>query len=255
MYLGEPLFDRHELAVRAGGHVAVGQRAEKAPAAQARTPGPGPQQVRVRRLRRWRRSDGRPAGTAWRRRAGRRAGNGRRRVRAGPSHQGRVRSRCRAATRQLPADRRPRREQVARLRARAATPWTCAQRRGRDSWRSARASCCAHDASVVMRPRLDSRGGTFTDVACCLKTSCSALRPVIRRCWPERGGLADTRDSSGIRRYRSRAHVNARIGLPLLSAAPVPGPVAVAACTVGEVTGERGGITPRARTMRHVEHR
>ena len=45
-----------------------------------------------------------------------------------------------------------------------------------------------------MRSRLDSRGGTFTDVACCLKTSCSALRPVIRRCWPERGGLADTRD-------------------------------------------------------------
>ena len=29
MYLGEPLFDRHELAVRAGGHVAVGQHAGK----------------------------------------------------------------------------------------------------------------------------------------------------------------------------------------------------------------------------------
>ena len=29
MYLGEPLFDRHELTVRAGGHVAVGQRARK----------------------------------------------------------------------------------------------------------------------------------------------------------------------------------------------------------------------------------
>ena len=29
MYLGEPLFDRHELAVRAGGHVAVGQRIGK----------------------------------------------------------------------------------------------------------------------------------------------------------------------------------------------------------------------------------
>jgi hypothetical protein len=27
MYLGEPLFDRHELTVRAGGHVAVGQHA------------------------------------------------------------------------------------------------------------------------------------------------------------------------------------------------------------------------------------
>jgi hypothetical protein len=29
MYLGEPLFDRYELTVRAGGHVAVGQRAGK----------------------------------------------------------------------------------------------------------------------------------------------------------------------------------------------------------------------------------
>ena len=29
MYLGEPLFDRHELTVRAGGHVAVGQRVGK----------------------------------------------------------------------------------------------------------------------------------------------------------------------------------------------------------------------------------
>ena len=29
MYLGEPLFDRHELTVRAGGHVAVGQHAGK----------------------------------------------------------------------------------------------------------------------------------------------------------------------------------------------------------------------------------
>jgi hypothetical protein len=28
-------------------------------------------------------------------------------------------------------------ENGARLRARAATPWTCAERRGRDSWRSA----------------------------------------------------------------------------------------------------------------------
>jgi hypothetical protein len=34
--------------------------------------------VRVRRLRRWRRSDGRPVGIAWRRRARRRAGSGRR---------------------------------------------------------------------------------------------------------------------------------------------------------------------------------
>jgi hypothetical protein len=47
----------------------------------------------------------------------------------------------------------------ARLRARAATPWTCAQRRGRGSCRSVRASCPAQEASVFMRPRLDSCGG------------------------------------------------------------------------------------------------
>jgi hypothetical protein len=75
----------------------------------------------------------------------------------------------------------------ARLRARAATPWACAQRRGRGSWRRARASCCAHDASVFKRPRLDSRSGTFTDMACRLKTSGSPSGPVIRRCWPELG--------------------------------------------------------------------
>ena len=34
----------------------------------------------------------------------------------------------------------------------------------------------------------------------------------------------------------------------------VPGPVAAAACTVGEVTGSVRGITPRARTTRQVEH-
>jgi len=50
-------------------------------------------------------------------------------------------------------------------RARAATPWTCAQRRGRGSCRSARASCSAQDADVFMRPKLDSCGGTFTGVA------------------------------------------------------------------------------------------
>jgi hypothetical protein len=54
----------------------------------------------------------------------------------------------------------------ARLRARAATPWTCAQRRGRGSWRSAWARCPAREASAVMRPRLGSRGGTFADLAC-----------------------------------------------------------------------------------------
>jgi hypothetical protein len=51
---------------------------------------------------------------------------------------------------------------------------------GRDSCRSARASCCAQDASVVMRPRLGGCGGTFTDMAGRPETSCSASRPVIR---------------------------------------------------------------------------
>jgi hypothetical protein len=41
----------------------------------------------------------------------------------------------------------------------------------------------------VLQP-LGSCGGTFTDVACRSKTSCSASGPVIRRCWLERGGLA-----------------------------------------------------------------
>ena len=57
----------------------------------------------------------------------------------------------------------------ARPRARAATPWECGRRRGTGSCSSARASCSAQEASVFMGPRLDSRGGTFTDVACRLK--------------------------------------------------------------------------------------
>jgi hypothetical protein len=48
---------------------------------------------------------------------------------------------------------------------------------GQGSWSSARASCCARDASVFMRPRLGSCGGTFTDVAGRPKTSCPAPRP------------------------------------------------------------------------------
>jgi len=102
----------------------------------------------------------RPACTAWHRRAGCRAGTGRRRAGAGRWWRGWGRSRCRAATRRLPAGRHPRRERRPG-RVPAATPWTCAQRRGRGSWRSTRASCCDHGASVFMRPRLDSRGGTF----------------------------------------------------------------------------------------------
>jgi hypothetical protein len=53
-----------------------------------------------------------------------------------------------------------------------ATPWTCAQRRGRGSRKSAWARRSAHEASVFMPLRLDSRRGTLTDAASRLKTSC-----------------------------------------------------------------------------------
>jgi hypothetical protein len=98
----------------------------------------------------------------------------------------------------------------ARPRARAATPWECAQRRGRVSCRSARASGSAHEASVFMWPRLGSHGGTFTDGACRLKTSCSASRPIIRHCWPELGRLRWHQGSCGIRRYRREPDGNHR---------------------------------------------
>jgi len=101
----------------------------------------------------------------------------------------------------------------ARLRAWAATPWTCAQRRGRGSCRSARASCSAHEASVVMRPRLDSCGGTFTGVACRLKTSCSTSRPIIQHYWPERGRLCWHQGSCRVRRYRRDPDGDHRRGL------------------------------------------
>jgi len=84
----------------------------------------------------------------------------------------------------------------ARPRARSATPWTCAQRRGRGSWSSAWACCCAHDASVSMQPRLRGRGGTFHG-----------------RCKPSDRRLAQHPS-------RLRAHA--------LSVGPVPGLAAVA---------------------------
>ena len=89
----------------------------------------------------------------------------------------------------------------ARLRARAATPWTCAQRRGTDSWRSVRARCSAQGASAIMRPRLSGRNETFTDLACRLKTSCDASVPVIRNARRlQRGDLSSIRDFAGLRR-------------------------------------------------------
>jgi hypothetical protein len=96
-------------------------------------------------------------------------------VQAGGGEAGR--SRCRAARRRLRAGRRPRREPVPGRVPGRRRPGRGPQRRGSGSQRSARASCSPHDASVFMRPRLDSRGGTFTDAAGRLKTSCSASGP------------------------------------------------------------------------------
>ena len=69
-----------------------------------------------------------------------------------------------------------------RLRARAATPWTCAQRRGSGTCKSARARSSAQQASGFIRPRVDSRLGTFTDLACHLKTSREASILAIGYC-------------------------------------------------------------------------
>jgi len=60
----------------------------------------------------------------------------------------------------------------ARQRARAATPRTCAHRRGSESSSRVRAKPSAQDVNVSsMTSRLRTRGGTFTDVACRLETS------------------------------------------------------------------------------------
>ena len=59
----------------------------------------------------------------------------------------------------------------ARVRARAATPWTCAQRRGRRTSRSVRASSSAPAMEVRMRSRLGRHRGTFTDALGHLGTS------------------------------------------------------------------------------------
>ena len=147
--------------------------------APGRTRSSGCRRVRVRRLRRWRRSGGRPAGTAGRRRAGRRAGAGRRRAGAGRWWRGWGRSRCRAARRRLRSGRRPRRGRVPGRVPGRRRPGRAPSGGAGVHWRSARASCSPHEASVFMRPRLGSCGGTFTDAAGRLKTSCSASRPVI----------------------------------------------------------------------------
>ena len=79
------------------------------------------------------------------------------------------------------------------------------------SSRSARASCCAHEASVFMQPRLDSWRRTFTDVAYRLKTSCyihqipSLAMHGVRGCRAAAQTLAEGRAglSSGTSRVRN----------------------------------------------------
>jgi hypothetical protein len=187
MDLGEPPLDRHGLAVRL---VVMSQQVSTLESAcgAARTRSSGRRRVRVRRLRRWRRSDARPAGTAWRRRAGRRAGAGHRRVRAGPWRPDRARSRCRAAMRRLPGGRRPRREQVlgcvpARLRPAA----------GEGFLEECPGEMLCHDASVFMRPRLDSRRGDVHGRGMPSEDVLFSVGAVIQQwCWPQRGPGAET---------------------------------------------------------------
>ena len=135
----------------------------------------------------------------------------------------------------------------ARPRARAATPWTCAQRRGRGSSRSPRATCSPHEASVFMRPRLDSRGGTFTDAADRLKTSCPTSRHV-----PSSGTLAPARRAylpaafCGFRGCRSLTRAALR-SVPASGSRSCPPGRFLARpryATVREVTGRMRGIPP-----------
>jgi hypothetical protein len=195
LYLGEPLFGRHELAVRTGGHVTERQHAGK----------------RVGR-----RLELQPQDVSKSAFAGFDDGAGV--MRDQPAHQS-VSMPCVAqipGAIELVQAREGKAGGVANVvhprggfqqidvsaenrcqAARAATPWECAQRRGKGSCRSARASGSAREAAVFMRPRLGSHGGTFTGVACRLKTSYSASRPIIWHCWLERGGLACIRESHG----------------------------------------------------------
>ena len=64
-----------------------------------------------------------------------------------------------------------------RVRARAATPWTWDQRRGRESARRVRARPSAQAAVVCIKSTLVRLAGTFTDAACRLETSETSLIP------------------------------------------------------------------------------
>ena len=173
MYFGESLFDRHELTVRAGGHVAVGQHAGKLP---------------WRRLKLQAQDLSESAFTGFDDGAGvmgdqpAQQGVGVLGVAQVPGGVELVQAReGKAGGVADVVQPRGGFQQVgvgAENGCQAAGPGgdalECAQRRGRGSCRSARASRSAQEANVVMRPRLGSCGGTFTGVACSLKTSCPA---------------------------------------------------------------------------------
>jgi hypothetical protein len=172
LYLGEPLFDRHEFAVRAGGHVTAsqngGQRVWRGIELQAQDVGKSafvgfddgagvmgdqPAQHGVGVL-----GIAKVPGA----------------VQGVQARHGRARSRCRAATRRLPGGRRRRRELVPGCVPARPRPGRASSGGGgvpggvpgRDVRPVKPARSCG--------PRLGSRGGTFTDLACRLKTSSDA---------------------------------------------------------------------------------
>ena len=176
MYLGEPLFDRHELAVWAGGHVDAGQHTGKRvrrrlelsvqdvgesafvgfddgagvmgdQSAQQGIGAPGVAQV-PGAIELVQAREGKGGGVADVMQPG--GGFQQVGVRAEDGRQGACP--CGDALGVRPAA-------------------------GKRLLQEARASCSPRDASVFMRPRLDSRDGTFSDEAGRLKTSCSASVP------------------------------------------------------------------------------
>ena len=176
MYLGERLFDRHELTVRTGGHVAVGQHAGK---------------LLRRRLKLQAQDVGKSAFARFDDGAGMmgdqpaQQGVGMLGIAQVPGAielvQAREGKAGGVADVMQPGGGFQQIGVSAENGCQAAGPGgdarECAQRRGRGSCRSARASGSAQEASAFMRPRLDICGGTFTGAACRLKTSCSASRP------------------------------------------------------------------------------
>jgi hypothetical protein len=101
-----------------------------------------------------------------------------------PVKPGRAHSRCRAATRRLPGDRRQRREQMPGFVLARRHPGHAPTGGGGAAGGVPRRAVRRMESACSCGPRLGSRSGTFTDVASRLKTSSG---PVIRRWrWPQR---------------------------------------------------------------------